>query len=170
MTPGAFQWYVVRTHPHAENKAAAHLQRQGFKIYLPRYTKHRRHARRTGVAAAPLFPRYLFVAIDVVNQRWRAIRSTFGVTELLCRGDIPVPVASEIVECLRRREDGAGFVRLNVDRRFFAGDAVRVVGSAFSDCIGLFEAMTDGERVSVLLDLLGRKVRVVMNADSIEAA
>jgi transcriptional antiterminator RfaH len=56
-------WYVVQTHPHAENKAAAHLQRQGFATYLPRYLKRRRHARRTEAIAAPLFPRYLFVAL-----------------------------------------------------------------------------------------------------------
>ena len=54
--------------------------------------------------------------------------------------------------------------------RFSAGDAVRVVEGAFSDCLGLFESMTDSERVLVLLDLLGRKVRVTMNMDTIEAA
>ena len=31
------RWYVVQTRPHAEAKAAAHLERQGFGIYLPRY-------------------------------------------------------------------------------------------------------------------------------------
>jgi hypothetical protein len=30
--------------------------------------------------------------------------------------------------------------------------------------------MTDGERVAILLDLLGRKVRVVLNADFVAAA
>jgi hypothetical protein len=30
--------------------------------------------------------------------------------------------------------------------------------------------MTDGERIAILLDMLGRKVRVVLDADAIEAA
>ena len=30
------RWYVVRTQPHSENKASAHLGRQGFETYLPR--------------------------------------------------------------------------------------------------------------------------------------
>ena len=35
--------------------------------YLPRYLKRRRHARRVDIVAAPLFPRYLFVAIDMTD-------------------------------------------------------------------------------------------------------
>ena len=170
MIPSGQQWYVVRTHPHAEGKAVAHLQRQGFEVYLPRYAKRRRHARRVDIAASPLFPRYMFVAIDLLQQRWRAIRSTVGVTNLVYSGDEPAPVAGDVISRLKQREDSAGFVQLDLAPRFSAGDAVRVVGGAFSDCLGLFESMTDSERVLVLLDLLGRKVRVTMNMDTIEAA
>ena len=58
-------WYVAQTHPRAEMKASQHLGRQGFEVYLPRYLKKRRHARRTDTIAAPLYPGYLFVAIDL---------------------------------------------------------------------------------------------------------
>ena len=57
-------WYVVQTQVHAERKAAAHLNRQGFATYLPAYMKRRRHARQVQNVIAPLFPRYLFVAVD----------------------------------------------------------------------------------------------------------
>ena len=57
------RWFVVQAQPNAEHKAVAHLNRQGFTTYLPRYLKRRRHARRMDVVAAPLFPRYLFVSI-----------------------------------------------------------------------------------------------------------
>jgi transcriptional antiterminator RfaH len=39
------RWYVAQTQPNAEAKAVAHLNRQGFGTYLPRYLKRRRHAR-----------------------------------------------------------------------------------------------------------------------------
>ena len=78
----AARWYVVQTQPHAESKAARHLCRQGFQIYLPRYLKRRRHARRTETVPAPLFPRYMFVAVDIAVQRWRSIQSTIGVSRL----------------------------------------------------------------------------------------
>ncbi len=65
------------------------LIRQGFEIYLPRYLKRRRHARKVDVVAAPLFPRYVFINIDMATQRWRPIQSTFGVSHLVMNGDEP---------------------------------------------------------------------------------
>ncbi|MGC2115668.1 MAG: transcriptional activator RfaH, partial [Pseudolabrys sp.] len=110
MIPGQPQWYVVQTQANAENKAVAHLARQGFVTYLPRYLKRRRHARRVDVVAAPLFPRYLFVEIDMAAQRWRSIYSTVGVSRLVCNGEFPAAVPERVVELLRNREDTSGFI------------------------------------------------------------
>jgi transcriptional antiterminator RfaH len=170
MTTPDTSWYVVQTHVHTESKAAAHLLRQGYSIYLPRYLKRRRHARRVDTVAAPLFPRYLFVAIDRMTQRWRSIQSTVGVTRLVCNGDAPAMVAHAVVDELRGREDERGFIRLDLRPRFAPGDKVRVVDGVFGACFGLFEGMADRERVAILLDLLGRKVRVVLDGDSVAAA
>lgn len=164
------RWYVVQTQTHAENKAAANLLRQEFSVYLPRYQKRRRHARKTEMVAAPLFPRYLFVGVDMASQRWRSIKSTFGVSNLVCNGDEPAAVANSVVEALQRREDESGFVMLENRQRFAAGDKVRVVEGAFADCLGLFEGVRDDERVTLLLDLLGRKVRVMIDELSVAAA
>jgi len=164
------RWYVVQTQPHAEAKAAAHLCRQGFDIYLPRYLKRRRHARRIETVAAPLFPRYMFVAVDMAVQRWRAIHSTIGVSRLVCNGDSPAVVADAVVDGLKRREDVCGFVKLDCRPRFAPGDKVRVVDGVFTACLGLFDGITDGERVAILLDLLGRKVRVFLDSELVTAA
>jgi transcriptional antiterminator RfaH len=164
------RWYVVQTRPQAETKAAAHLGRQGFEIYLPRYLKRRRHARRVDMVAAPLFPRYMFVAIDVAVQRWRSIHSTVGVARLVCNGELPAEVPESVISGLRLGEDERGFVRLEKRPAFRLGDKIRVLDGVFAACLGLFEGMTDGERIAILLDMLGRKVRVVLDADAIEAA
>jgi transcriptional antiterminator RfaH len=164
------RWYVVQTHVHSETKAVTHLDRQGYVTYLPRYLKRRRHARRIETVAAPLFPRYLFVAIDVAAQRWRSIQSTIGVTHLVRNGDEPAIVPNGVIEQLRGREDELGFIRLDTRPRFARGEKVRVVDGIFDACVGLFEGMADRERVAILLDLLGRKVRVVLDGESIAAA
>jgi transcriptional antiterminator RfaH len=164
------RWYVVRTQPRAENKASTHLGRQGFETYLPRYFKKRRHARRVETVQAPLFPSYLFVAVDRERQRWRCISSTIGVSHLVCNGEEPARVPDDVVGALRDREDESGLIRLPERSRFATGDKIRLLDGAFVDCIGLFEGMNDIERVSVLLDLLGRKVRVLLYADSVAAA
>jgi transcriptional antiterminator RfaH len=164
------QWYVAHTQPHGEAKAVAHLSRQGFGIYLPRYLKRRRHARRIETVAAPLFPRYMFVAIDMATQRWRAIQSTLGVSNLVCNGDRPAMISAEIIDELRSREDDRGFVALFTRPAFAQGDKIRVLDGVFSSALGLFEGLADHERVTILLDLLGRKVRVTIEGEAVAAA
>jgi transcriptional antiterminator RfaH len=163
-------WYVVRSHFHSEAKAQIHLARQGFETYLPRYLKRRRHARRVDVVPAPLYPGYLFVAFDPLVARWRSIRSTVGVTQLLCNGELPTTIDNAIIDSLKKREDAQGFIQLARRPQFACGDKVRVQEGLFSDSLGLFEHMTDRERVVILLDLLGRKVRVTLNEEFIAAA
>ncbi len=164
------RWYVVQTHPHAEIKAVQHLARQGFSSYLPRHLRRRRHARRVENVPRPLFPRYLFVAVDMATQRWRAIRSTFGISQLVCNGDQPAAVPDQVIAHLRSREGDDGFIKLEARARFAPGDTVRIRDGAFAACLGLYEGMTDNERIAILLDMLGRKVRVTIDADVVAAA
>ena len=164
------RWYVVQTQVNGEAKAAQNLLRQGFDIYLPRYLKRRRHARKVDFVARPLFPRYMFVAIDMATQRWRSIQSTFGVSRLVCNGDDPALVPEGVVRALRAREDDKGFVKMDARPAFAPGDKVRVLAGAFMDSAGLFNGLADHDRVSILLDMLGRKVRVLLDADLVAAA
>jgi transcriptional antiterminator RfaH len=170
MMPNSSHWYVAQTLPNAESRAVAHLGRQGFSTYLPRYLKRRRHARRVDVVPTPLFPRYLFVEIDTAVHRWRSICSTVGVSRLVCNGDVPQAVPDPIVAALRAREDENGFVQFDLRSSFRAGDKICVLDGALTGCFGLYEGMKDSERIAVLLDLLGRKVRVIVDVESVAAA
>jgi transcriptional antiterminator RfaH len=50
------------------------------------------------------------------------------------------------------------------------GEKVRVLAGVFGDNLGLFDGMADRDRVAILLELLGRKVRVSLGADLVTAA
>ena len=154
------RWYVVNTRPRAEGLALANLDNQGFRAYLPRFLRRRHHARRIETVAAPLFPGYLFVALDLLVTRWRAVHSTIGVKRLVCNGEQPTAVPVGVVEDIRACEDEAGLVIMTKQALFRKGDAVRIMAGALCDQIGLFDCATDGERVIVLLELLGRQVKV----------
>jgi transcriptional antiterminator RfaH len=142
-------WYVVQTQVNGEAKAAENLRRQGYEIYLPRY---------------------MFVAIDIATQRWRSVQSTVGVSRLVTNGDSPAVVPEGVVRALKAREDAKGFVSMDAAPAFAPGDKVRVRGGAFMDNAGLFNGLADHDRVSILLDMLGRKVRVLLDADLVAAA
>ena len=71
---------------------------------------------------------------------------------------------------LKGSEDAAGFIRLDQRPVFRVGDKIRVIEGVFCDCLGLYDGMSDRDRVAILLDLLGRKVRVMVDAECVAAA
>jgi transcriptional antiterminator RfaH len=163
-------WFVVQTQVNAEAKAARNLLQQGFEIYLPRYLRGRSHARKIDKVAVPLFPRYMFVRVDMATQRWRSIQSTFGVASLVFNGSEPAPVPPQVVRSLRAREDDNGYVKLEKRPKFALGDKVRVIAGAFAENLALFEGLADRDRIVILLDMLGRKVCVSIEADKVAVA
>ena len=164
------RWYLAHTLLRAEIRALMHLRHQGFGVYLPRYMAQRCHARRRDWVEKPLFPRYLFVHLDLEQDRWRAVYSTVGVRTLLSAGERPIVVPTEVVEEIRAREDSRGFISLNSGRAFRRGDRVRVIEGPFLDAAGLFECRNDDERVIILLELLGRQVKVSVPLRAISPA
>lgn len=163
-------WYAVHTQPRAEAQARHHLERQGFSVYLPQYLKRRRHARRVETVTAPLFPRYLFVGFDPESCRWRAVHSTMGVCYMITNGDEPVKVPESVISQIRDRENEAGLVELEPAVSFRHGQKVQILGGALSDQMGLFDCVTDQERVQILIELLGRPVKVRVPLELIAAA
>lgn len=159
-------WYVIHTHPREETRALHHLRRQGFEVYLPQYLKRRRHARRTTWAPAPLFPRYLFVLMDVSAQRWRAVNSTVGVAYLVSANDRPTPMPRGVVEEIMARTDDDGMVGVSW-RRLEKGAPVQIMRGALADHVGFFECADDQARVFILLELLGRQVKVRVPAEDV---
>ncbi|MDE0779557.1 MAG: transcriptional activator RfaH [Alphaproteobacteria bacterium] len=153
-------WYVVHTRPNGEQTALANLLRQDFRTYLPQYLRRRRHARKLTHVRRPLFPRYLFVRLDLERERWRAIYSTVGVSHMVGTNEMPMPLPEGVVEEISTRENAEGLVDLEREKKFRPGDRLQILSGALINKIGQFATMDDSDRVVLLLDLLGRQVRV----------
>jgi transcriptional antiterminator RfaH len=164
------QWYVIQTHAMAEEKVAFNLKRQGYNAYLPRYLKKRSHARRVDWVPRPLFPCYLFVEMDVETTQWQAIRSTIGVSHFICLGEFPAPVHEGIVEAIIAREDDRGHVGLSLDILFEQGQEVEITNGPLAEISAIFDCVDDKDRVYVLMDLLGRQVRVRVPLEAVQAS
>ena len=162
------RWYVARTLPQRELHAARQLNNQGFRTFVPRYWKNRRHARRVETISAALFPRYIFVVVDRTRDRWRSINGTLGVDRLLMYGGEPQAVPVGVVENLIAVADGQGNVRF--DFRLKEGDAIKVTAGPFADLVGQLEQLDDNGRVRVLLEILGGRVRDVLSRDLLAPA
>src|SRR3546814_18256873 len=108
---GDMRWHAVQTKPGQEDKAAFNLRRQGYGVYLPKYARLRRHARKVERVARPLFSGYLLVAVDAGRQGWRALNSTFGFARVVAAADAPPAVPEAVIPRLRPRAGKEGRVR-----------------------------------------------------------
>jgi transcription elongation factor/antiterminator RfaH len=163
-TPGE-RWYVVHTQPHREARAESHLAGQGFRTFLPRFSKTVRHARQLRTVSAPLFPRYLFVGLDLERDRWRSINGTFGVTSLLMGDELPLAVPLGVVESLAASCRVDGHVALG--NELVVGEDVRILSGPFSDLVGRLVRIDGPARVRVLLQLLNGEIAVSIAKSSL---
>lgn len=161
-------WYVVNTQPNSEEKARLNLARQGFRPYLPRYKKFITHARRRELVKRPLFPGYLFVDMDVELCAWRKINSTFGVYGLITQDNRPAAIPNAVVEEIQAHENDEGVIQLPAPR-FQPGEPLRIEAGPFVDQSGLFDCFDDNDRVTVLLALMGRQVKIHVPQDHVTA-
>jgi transcriptional antiterminator RfaH len=162
------RWFLAHTQPKSECKAELHLGAQGFRTYLPQIQKTIRHARKLSTVRAPLFPRYLFVILDLERDRWLSVRSTVGVSRLLATQDgRPVPVPIGIVESLIEQSNGS-VTRL--DARLVKGQQVRILSGPFADFVGTLERLDEAGRVQVLLEMMGTSVPVTLHRSVLSRA
>ena len=164
------QWFVVHTQPQKEALAAQQLEQQGFVAYCPKYQKQRKHARKIETILAPLFPRYLFVELNLERDRWRSINGTRGISYLLMNDEKPLLVPEYVVQGLKEQETGDGVVLVASLIVFTKGDKMRVKVGAFEGHTAIFDKLDDKKRVQLLLDVLGRETKLILPFDAVEAA
>ena len=154
-------WHVVNTQQHQEARAELNLTRQGFRAWLPVMQRIRRHARKIDTVRVPVFPGYLFVELDCERGSWAPINGTFGVRRLLLQGARPAPVPDHFIESLRATTGSDGLVTVPAPK-LVQGQSVRIVAGPFADYIASVLLLAPGDRVKVLLNVMGGEVSAVV--------
>ena len=162
---GGERWFLAHTLPKSECKAEMHLRAQGFRTYLPQINKTIRHARQFRDVRAPLFPRYIFLILDLSRDRWLSVRSTIGVAALFTSEDRPVPVPAGVVEGILARSDGNV-----IAAELTKGQSVRIVSGPFANLVGTLERLDAAGRTRVLLEIMGTSVPVAIHRLALASA
>jgi transcriptional antiterminator RfaH len=159
------RWFLVHTLPHSERRAQLHLGAQGFRTHFPTIQKTIRHARQLRTVRAPLFPRYIFLILDLGRDRWLSVWGTFGVSSLYSCEDRPVAVPEGIVEALIENTDEANLALFA--NGLTAGQSVRILSGPFASFVGTLERLDAAGRVRVLLEMMGTAVPVALRRSAI---
>lgn len=181
------RWYAVKTRPKAEHKVERELRKAGFDVYLPEYKIERfnRRLRVSKVTTLCHFPRYLFAALDLAD--FGAVRDCQGVADVLPGFPLmPVPLGTKEVADLMSLRDAqvrhllddtdqgrrarGETVRntLSAMRKRLKGKKVRVTDGPFTSFAGEVEAVHSLARLTVTIELLGRKTLVELESGQIE--
>ena len=158
-------WFLAQFKPNCHKIAQRNLQRQKFQTFLPLHEETRRKAGRFTTTLQPLFTGYMFVAFDASKGGWRAINSTYGITRLVSFGDDPQPVPLDLISRLMLRCDEDS--KLLPPRILKLGDAVEISGGPFAEFVATVEKVSPDQRVWVLLELMGRTMRVAVRPDAL---
>src|SRR4030081_167147 len=77
------RWYLVHTRPACERVAQVNLERQGYGVYFPRLLQPVRARGRWVERLVSLFPRYIFLHLEVGCQPLALAQSTVGVAAVV---------------------------------------------------------------------------------------
>lgn len=154
------RWFVLQSRPRQERRALENLRNQGFECLLPLYLRERLRRGKREQVEEPLFPRYLFVRLNEVTSNWYALRSTYGVTNIVRFGDIPAAVDDSIVQAF------AGLQPTDC-QLYQPGDKVYISSGPFVGLEAIYQ-QDDGEaRVILLLDFMSKQQRLSFPIENI---
>ncbi len=160
-------WYLIYTKPRNETLARTNLERQGFEVYLPQLAQTRRQRGRYRTVIEPCFPRYLFIALNMVTDNWSPIRSTYGVSRLVTFDGMPAQVPHELVEQLKQNEDSEALQR-RPEQIFNPGEKITIIDGPFAGYEGIFHSLKGNERAAILLDIVGKNTLATLDIHSLK--
>lgn len=147
------------TKPKKEELVSFYLQRENIITFFPRIRERTQRGGRIVSVLNPLFPRYLFVKVDLTLHIFNKIRWMNGVKQILGNGDSPTPINDEIIEFLREQTSNEGIIRQYV--RFKEGDKVRIKYGPLKDLIGIIKnPSSKGGRIKVLMDVIRKSAEI----------
>ena len=148
-------WYLFKSQPNRENKAATSVSLLGAEVILPIYRTNAPRHYRARTQLKPFFPGYLFISCN--PELHHQVLCAAGVASVVRFGLTPAIVPSNVIDELRQRMSASGEIQLpslaQAQKSFQAGEKVTVINGPFKGIDAIFEReLSASDRVSILLD------------------
>ncbi len=160
-------WYLVYTKPRGESTAAVNLSRQNYHTYLPLIKKTRIKNAQAKKIIEPLFPRYIFIELNIETDNWSPIRSTLGVSSIVNFGFTPAKVPDSLIAVLKENENSDGIYEF-IEKKLVKGQSVEILSGPMMGYSGIFNSYSTKNRVTILLNLLGKETSVQLSSGHVQ--
>lgn len=163
-------WFLLTSKPHKDEVAEFQLRNQGYDVYRPLAKRLRTQRGKVITKVESLFPRYMFIHLDNgVNDNWAPIRSTTGISSFVRFGAEAARVPEALILSLKQQEAMLGERAIDLDR-FHSGDKVVITEGPFRGLEAIFQRYDGEERVMLLLEILHKPTKLMLNPGQIYAA
>nr|WP_256489339.1 transcription/translation regulatory transformer protein RfaH [Pleionea sp. CnH1-48] len=152
-------WYLATCKPKQESRALENLLNQEIEAFLPEVEVEKVVKGKIRVVVEPLFPGYVFIRLEEDNPLWGKIRSTRGLKDFVRFGGQPASIPVKVIEQLRQTSTLYSS-RQRISQVPQKGQAVLLIGGAFSGLQAAFEISDGDSRAYVLLEVLGKTQRL----------
>ncbi len=166
VTPNS-KWVLVYTKVQEEQRAKKNLENQGFEIFLPLIAFARSNQSKS-TTLKTMFPRYLFVKINMELDKWSRIKSTRGVSHLVVFGQRAAEIPNQVIVYLKSRADENDIFRQKITRQEFQrGDKLVIEKGVFKNKEATFLAKKSQERVRILLRFVNHLITADIPASNV---
>ena len=149
-------WILVYTKPNQETRANDNLRNQGFKTFLPLINSSNRGDSKI---LKPVFPRYIFVRLNLNSGNWNSIKSSYGVSGIVMFGEEFTPIPYQIIKSLKKKLDAKDIYEEKVlDADYKEGDKLTIKEGKFAGIEAIFLSRKSKDRVRLLLNLLNTQI------------
>lgn len=184
------RWYVIRARHGQTVQADEDIREAGFEVLTAQLCRPAVRARRSESGSYlrareerfdPLFARYIIVRLNLADPSWHLIRGMDSVERIISGSylsnngiGIPIPVPDCAIAQLRKILSPTGVwyppgYRSPTDDADpdWVGKQLRILDGPFIDHVGVCE-MSEGQRVMLLLNILGREARTTVELSGVE--
>lgn len=192
---GSHGWYIVYV-AGGDSRAVTAMERRGWVVYRPTVTKWVVVKQRGGLRAdrtlsklrkgkskrptmppqqritVPLYPRYVFVAVDPRRGTWWDLQEIDGVAMVIRHGSSEVVRLDHgVVDAMIWQERGGVLDEAEPAKslKLKAGTKVLVVSGPFASFTGIVESGGDAGTVKCAVSVFGGSAPVYMPLDHVEA-
>lgn len=150
-------WSLVYTKPNKEKVAQENLVNQGFETFLP-MIDYQKSSNPKAYSLEVMFPRYVFIKVNLDSGYWTSIRSTKGVSHIIMFDNKLAVVPKGIVEFLKTNANNGVFKHDIKREEFQKGDQLTIKQGILKGMDATFLTKKSKERVRILINLLNNQI------------
>jgi transcriptional antiterminator RfaH len=162
------RWFLIYCKPNQEARAENNLVRQGYTIYRPTVSVINKTTTKgqKNTKSKSLFPRYLFININVEQQSVAPIASTLGVVQIVKFGNKLASASERLINELKINEQKRLTEQASPSKPS-KGDVVYIDTHGFEQVKAIYCNPCGDERAMILMSILGNESRVSVPLQSL---